>query len=124
MVVMRAPVLILAVLLGGCATVTSVAVGPPQPPKPPDCALQFSQQPPEALAAGYQRVGEICLCDPNNPGNDPRASRSSPELQQRACALGGDLVTATGTCSAASPLDEGACDGIRFAVMKARAAAK
>jgi len=109
-----------ALTLSACVFSHAVAIGPPQPPRPGDCPIELSHVAPEDLAANYTRVGNVCVSDA-----DPDVYRSSSErteLQAEACALGGELVTASGACSVSC--GDGSCDGTEFAVMRARPTTK
>jgi hypothetical protein len=111
---MRAALLVaICLTLTGCVLSHAVAVGPPQPPKADDCQLQFAKTAPEELLGRYQRVGSVCVS--GEQVLEHKWERA--ELQRRACALGGELVTASGRCSV------GKVTGTEFAVMRPRPAA-
>ncbi len=114
---MRTPlVAAICLTLAGCVHSHYVAIGPPQPPKPPGCALRFVETPPEELVASHTRVGSVCIADERVGEGQPALTYDSAraELSDEACALGGELVTRAGTCTV------GKINGTEFAVMRAR----
>lgn len=107
--------LIAVTLFTGCVQSYGVAVGPPQPPRSPDCAVEVAQTAPEELLPRYRRVGSVCVASQLAAPNEILRSNSARrELMREACALGGDLVTPSGTCNADR------VGGTEFAVMRAR----
>ncbi len=117
---MKPLVAALALALSGCISVASrtVRVGPPQPRHPPGCDVDLAQDAPEELLDDYVRVGSVCVAVTSTtvgpPSLEDEAGVVDDELRRRACALGGELVTATGTCTIRRT------SGTEFAVMRAR----
>ena len=110
-------------MLAGCVTSTAVAVGPPQPRKPPDCVIEIAEQAPEELSPDYLRVGSVCVTRADGfgvpePVRDAvkHRGRVRDELFGRACALGGEVVSLAGVCSV------GRFSAVEFAVLRARPA--
>jgi hypothetical protein len=112
---MRALVVLLP-LFAACIPVNSVAIGPVQPPRPRNCPLRIVKDAPEDLQDDWQRVGAICLAGSRADILYWGATRDA--LTEEACHLGGELITASGTCSV------GRDRGTEFAVMRARAASQ
>jgi hypothetical protein len=110
-------------MLCGCVTSTAVAVGPPQPRKPPSCVIAIAAEAREERSADYQRVGSVCVTTDSGfgvpePVRDAIKHRGAvrDELFARACALGGEVVAVSGLCSV------GRVSAVEFAVRRARPA--
>jgi hypothetical protein len=99
---------------------STLALGPPVPPSPPNCPLEFARIDPQVAQTQWQQVGIVCLS--GGYSSDPtEAYGPGPlrdDLQANACSLGGQMVTPLDQCwNAAVRLS-----GIKYGVFRARQA--
>ena len=78
----------LVLLASACApAITAIAVGPEQPPLPPDCEAREAILTPKDAEDHYRQVGVVCW-----------SHGAREELYAAACQLGGTIVVRTGLC--------------------------
>jgi hypothetical protein len=106
-------VLLVSVSSAACAHARGIRVGEGARPRPPDCELAYERAAPADAQARWRQVGIVCA----SGGEGLRSSAEAYEpgevhdaLKERACALGGEIVSPTGLCS------NGRQSGIEFGV--------
>ena len=105
--------LIAAVLLCGCATVSiPLPIGPAQSVLPPGCPVRVEKLSLVEASKDNAQVGVVCVASPWGFG--PRQEDVEREVLRRACELGGDMVTVIDLCTAQRET------GIEYGVFKKR----
>lgn len=74
--------------------VHGIPIGTPAAARPPDCRLSYARIAPAEAQAEWRQVGDVCL-----PAGDYWPGEAREALNERACGLGGEMVTAVGLCS-------------------------
>jgi hypothetical protein len=107
-------VFVVASLSAGCAYARGIRVGEGAAPRPPGCQLAYEHLSPAQAQARWRQVGDVCVSygQLNEPSvaaaYQPGEMRDA--LDERACALGGEIVSPVGLCS------NGKANGIEFGV--------
>jgi hypothetical protein len=103
---MRPPALrvfVVAIVAGlsvSCAYARGIPIGTPQPPRPPDCRLAYTHLDPADAQARWRQVGDVCVSDMDATVNEMYEPGSGHDaLTERACELGGQMVTPVGLCA-------------------------
>jgi hypothetical protein len=107
-------VFVVAALSSGCAYARGIRVGAGAPPRPAGCQLAYQHVSPAEAQARWRQVGDVCVSvgsDPNPQVADVyEPGEMHDVLNERACELGGEIVTPIGLCS------NGKTSGIEFGV--------
>jgi len=106
-------------LTGACAYARAIPIGAPAPARPPDCPLAYARLDPVELQTQWREVGDVCVSAGTGFSHmtiDDVYEPGTPHdlLTERACALGGQMVTPVGLCS------NGKSSAIEFGVYVAR----
>jgi hypothetical protein len=105
----------LAAVSAGCAYARAVSIGTPVPPRPPSCALKYATIAPGDAQAAWRQVGAVCVSRGSGYSQQGVREVYAPGeehdlLRERACGLGGEMVTPVGLCS------NGKANAIEFGV--------
>jgi hypothetical protein len=71
-----------------------IPIGTPAPARAPDCRLTYARVAPAEAQAEWRQVGAVCL-----PAGHYWPGEAENALEEKACALGGEMVTPSGLCT-------------------------
>jgi hypothetical protein len=82
--------LLAALIVGGCAPVSAVSVGPAAEPRPENCHIREELLTPKDAESRYRQVGVVCWSE---------GSQAREDRDHAACRLGGDVIVRVGLCT-------------------------
>jgi hypothetical protein len=101
-----------ASLSAACAFARGIPLGEGAQPRPPGCALAYEHVLPAEAQTRWRQVGDVCVSGSLDPSvedaYEPGIMRDA--LNERACTLGGEIVSPVGLCS------NGKYNGLEFGI--------